>query len=220
MNIRSNFAELYCMDTSFFIEIQNIMIDYIKGEIAELNPASVTIECSGIGYQMNISLNTYTTLNGMQTAKLYIHESIREDAHVLFGFADKHERQIFLHLISVSGVGPSTARVILSSLDSKELAGVIATENITVLQSVKGIGAKTAQRIIVDLKDKIKLTDEEGTLQTLSKADISQTGHEAVAALVMLGFNQVASQKVVSKLVKASPSISVEAVIKEALKRL
>jgi len=208
------------MDTSFFIEIQNIMIDYIKGEIAELNPASVTIECSGIGYQMNISLNTYTTLNGMQTAKLYIHESIREDAHVLFGFADKHERQIFLHLISVSGVGPSTARVILSSLDSKELAGVIATENITVLQSVKGIGAKTAQRIIVDLKDKIKLTDEEGTLQTLSKADISQTGHEAVAALVMLGFNQVASQKVVSKLVKASPSISVEAVIKEALKRL
>ncbi|MDD2243710.1 MAG: Holliday junction branch migration protein RuvA [Dysgonamonadaceae bacterium] len=196
------------------------MIDYIKGEIAELNPASVTIECSGIGYQMNISLNTYTTLNGMQTAKLYIHESIREDAHVLFGFADKHERQIFLHLISVSGVGPSTARVILSSLDSKELAGVIATENITVLQSVKGIGAKTAQRIIVDLKDKIKLTDEEGTLQTLSKADISQTGHEAVAALVMLGFNQVASQKVVSKLVKASPSISVEAVIKEALKRL
>jgi Holliday junction DNA helicase RuvA len=203
-----------------FIEIQNIMIDYIKGEIAELNPASVTIECSGIGYQMNISLNTYTSLNGMQTAKLYIHESIREDAHVLFGFADKHERQIFLHLISVSGVGPSTARVILSSLDSKELAGVIATENITVLQSVKGIGAKTAQRIIVDLKDKIKLTDEEGTLQTLSKADISQTGHEAVAALVMLGFNQVASQKVVSKLVKASPSISVEAVIKEALKRL
>lgn len=196
------------------------MIDYIKGEIAELNPASVTIECSGIGYQMNISLNTYTSLNGMQTAKLYIHESIREDAHVLFGFADKHERQIFLHLISVSGVGPSTARVILSSLSSKELAGVIATENVTILQSVKGIGAKTAQRIIVDLKDKIKLTDEEGTLQTLSKADISQTGHEAVAALVMLGFNQAASQKVVSKLVKASPSISVEAVIKEALKRL
>lgn len=196
------------------------MIDYIKGDIAELTPASVTLECNGIGYFTNISLNTYSRLNGEKTAKIYIHESIREDAHVLFGFADKHEREIFLHLISVSGVGPSTARMILSSLNSKELESVIATENIAVLQSVKGIGAKTAQRIIVDLKDKIKFTDESGTIQLPAKADLSQTGHEAIAALVMLGFPQNASQKTISKILKESPSLSVEAIIKEALKRL
>ncbi|MBZ4674925.1 MAG: holliday junction helicase ruvA, partial [Dysgonamonadaceae bacterium] len=129
------------------------MIDYLKGEIAELTPASITIDCNGIGFFANISLNTFSILNGEKSAKIFIHEVIREDAHVLFGFADKHERDIFLLLISVSGVGPSTARVILSSLSAKELESVIATENVAVLQSVKGIGAKTAQRIIVDLKD-------------------------------------------------------------------
>ena len=196
------------------------MIDYIKGEIAELTPASATLECAGIGYQMNISLNTYGALNGAASAKLYVHESIREDAHVLFGFADKHEREIFLHLISVSGVGPSTARVILSSLSSKELESAIATENVTVLQSVKGIGAKTAQRIIVDLKDKIKFTDESGKIQLPTKEDLTETGHSAVAALVMLGFVQTASQKIVSKILKESPSLPVEAIIKEALKRM
>lgn len=196
------------------------MIDYIKGEIAELTPASATLECAGIGYQMNISLNTYGTLNGATSAKLYVHESIREDAHVLFGFSDKHEREIFLHLISVSGVGPSTARVILSSLSSKELESAIATENVTVLQSVKGIGAKTAQRIIVDLKDKIKFTDESGKIQLPTKEDLTETGHSAVAALVMLGFVQTASQKIVSKILKESPSLPVEAIIKEALKRM
>ena len=196
------------------------MIDYIKGEVAELTPAGVTIECAGIGYQMQISLNTYGVINGQPTAKLYVYESIREDAHVLFGFSDKHERELFQHLISVSGVGPSTARVILSSLSSKELESVIASENATVLQSVKGIGAKTAQRIIVDLKDKIKYTDESGTLQLPTKADLSGTGHSAVAALVMLGFVQTASQKVVSKIIREDPSLPVEGVIKEALKRL
>lgn len=196
------------------------MIDYLKGEIAELTPASVTVECGGIGYFAHISLNTYSALNEKKTARIYIHESIREDAHVLFGFAGKHEREIFLHLISVSGVGPSTARMILSSLSSKELESVIATENVTVLQSVKGIGAKTAQRIIVDLKDKIKFTDDGGTIQLPTKADLSETGHSAVAALVMLGFVQTASQKVVAKILKESPSLSVEAIIKEALKRL
>ncbi len=118
------------------------MIDYIKGDVAELTPASVTLECGGIGYQMNISLNTYGAIHEKPAAKLYVYESIREDAHVLFGFMDKHERELFLHLISVSGVGPSTARVILSSFSSKELEVIIANENTAMLQTVKGIGAK------------------------------------------------------------------------------
>ncbi len=196
------------------------MIDYIKGEVVELSPTSVTLEQGGIGYQLNITLNTYGALSDQPTAKLYVYESIREDAHVLFGFMDKHERELFLMLISVSGVGPATARVILSSLSSKELESVIATENATVLQTVKGIGAKTAQRIIVDLKDKIKLTDESGNIQLPDKADLSETGHSAVAALVMLGFVQTASRKVVSKIIKESPTLPVEGIIKEALKRL
>ncbi len=185
-----------------------------------MTPTSVTLEQGGIGYQLNISLNTYGAISDKQTVKLYVYESIREDAHVLFGFMDKHERELFLLLISVSGVGPSTARVILSSLSSKELESVIATENATVLQTVKGIGVKTAQRIIVDLKDKIKFTDESGTVQLPTKMDLSETGHAAVSALVMLGFMQNASQKVVSKIIKESPSLPVEGVIKEALKRL
>lgn len=196
------------------------MIDYIKGTVAELTPTNITLECGGIGYQLNISLNTYGEVSGKYEVKLYVYESIREDAHVLFGFRDKHERALFLHLISVSGVGPGTARMILSSLSSRELENVIATENTTVLQSVKGIGGKTAQRIIVDLKDKIKLTDESGAIQLPAKGDLSETGHAAVSALVMLGFVQTASQKVVSKIMKESPSLPVESVIKEALKRL
>lgn len=196
------------------------MIDYIKGEVAELTPTYVTLECNGIGYLLNISLNTYGAIGQESSAKLYVYESIREDAHVLFGFRDKHERELFLHLISVSGVGPSTARMILSSLSSRELENVIATENTTILQSVKGIGGKTAQRIIVDLKDKIKLTDESGAIHLPSKNDLTETGHAAVSALVMLGFVQTASQKVVSKIMKETPSLPVEGIIKEALKRL
>lgn len=196
------------------------MIDYIKGDVAELTPATVTIECGGIGYQMNISLNTYGVLNNRLSAKVYVHEVIREDAHVLFGFTDKHERELFLLLISVSGVGPGTARVILSSLSAKELENVIASENAAVLQSVKGIGAKTALRIIVDLKDKIKFTDESGSVQLPTKNDLTETGHSAVSALVMLGFVQAASQKVVSKIIRESPALPVEGIIKEALKRL
>lgn len=196
------------------------MIDYIKGDVTELTPATVTLECGGIGYQMNISLNTYGAIQNKATAKLYVHEAIREDAHILFGFVDKRERELFQHLISVSGVGPGTARVILSSLSAKELENVIATENATLLQSVKGIGAKTAQRIIVDLKDKIRFTDESGTIRLPAKADLSETGHAAVSALVMLGFVQTASQKVVSEIIRESPAMPVEGVIKEALKRL
>ncbi|MGI6047838.1 MAG: Holliday junction branch migration protein RuvA [Petrimonas sp.] len=196
------------------------MIDYIKGEITELTPASIILERNGIGYFANISLNTYTALNGQKSAKLYIYESIREDAYVLFGFADKHEREIFLHLISVSGVGPSTGRMILSSLTSKELEAVIASENATVLQSVKGIGAKTAQRIIIDLKDKIKYTEEGSTVKIPATMFVSGVGQEAISALVILGFSKQASEKAVAKIVKDSPSLSLEVIIKEALKRM
>lgn len=196
------------------------MIDYIKGEVAEISPTSATLETNGIGYQMNISLNTYGAINDKPSAKLYVYESIREDTYQLFGFMDKHERELFMMLISVSGVGPSTARVILSSLSSSELESAIASENATILQTVKGIGAKTAQRIIVDLKDKIKLTDDSGTLVSPKGITLTNTGHEAVSALVMLGFVKNASQKVVSKLIKETPSLPVEAIIKEALKRL
>lgn len=194
------------------------MIDYIKGEIAELSPASITIECGGIGYQANISLNTYSMLNGTSSAKIYIYESIREDAHVLFGFADRGERQLFLHLISVSGVGPSTARVILSSMNFTEIESAIASENVTVLQSVKGLGPKTAQRIIVDLKDKIIATDVRGKTNDITI--VLDNSPAAVSALVMLGFSQSVSAKTVSKIVKESPALSVEAIIKEALKRM
>lgn len=196
------------------------MIDYLKGEITELTPASVTIECNGVGYFANISLNTYSALSGQKATKLYIHEAIREDAYVLYGFADKHEREIFLHLISVSGVGPSTGRMILSSLSSRELESVIASENATMLQSVKGIGAKTAQRIIIDLKDKIKYTDDGSTVKVPAAMFVSGVGTEAVSALVMLGFSKPASEKVVAKIVKESSSLPVESIIKEALKRM
>lgn len=196
------------------------MIDYIKGDVAELTPTSVTLETYGVGYFINISLTTYTHLHGKKDAKIYIYEAIREDSHTLFGFYDKHEREIFIHLISVSGVGPNTGRMILSSLSSQEVEAVIASENATVLQTVKGIGAKTAQRIILDLKDKIKYTEGGATVKVSAAIFAAGHGQEAVSALVMLGFSKPASEKVIAKIVKESPSLSVEAIIKEALKRM
>lgn len=193
------------------------MIDYIKGEITELTPASVTLETYGIGYFISISVNTYTQLTGKKNAQLFIYEAIREDAHQLFGFFDRQEREMFLLLISVSGIGAGTARMILSSMNTQELANVIASGNADMLKTVKGIGLKTAQRVIVDLKDKIKVTGME-------QADISVVAHpsgeEAVAALVMLGFPQQASQKVVAKILKDKPDSAVEQIIKTALKML
>lgn len=195
------------------------MIDYVRGEVAELTPATVTIDCNGVGYLAHISLQTFSAIGDNKTAKIYIYESVRQDAFVLFGFIDKHEREVFLYLISVSGVGPSTARVMLSSLSSKEVEAAIATEDVNILKSVKGIGTKTAQRIIVDLKDKIKFSGE-GELPASGKVVAPTLGHEAVSALVMLGFTQSNSQKVVAKIVKEASATSVEAIIKEALKRL
>ena len=195
------------------------MIEYIRGGIAELSPATAIIDCNGLGYGVNISLNTYAAIQGKKECKLYIYEAIREDAYVLYGFADKQERELFLLLI-----GGNTARMILSALSPSELINVISTENATLLKTVKGIGLKTAQRIIVDLKDKIKtgsvVAGNAGTIGTLVSAANAQVQEEAVAALTMLGFAQAPSQKVVLAILKEEPSAPVEQVIKLALKRL
>ena len=200
------------------------MIEYIRGGIAELSPATAVIDCNGLGYGVNISLNTYAAIQDKKECKLYVYEAIREDAYVLYGFADKQERELFLLLISVSGIGGNTARMILSALSPSELINVISTENATLLKTVKGIGLKTAQRVIVDLKDKIKTgsvaTGNAGTIGTLVSAANVQVQEEAVAALTMLGFAQAPSQKVVLAILKEEPSAPVEQVIKLALKRL
>jgi Holliday junction DNA helicase RuvA len=195
------------------------MLDYIKGEIVELTPASVVIEAGGLGYIAHISLNTYSALSGMRQCRLFVYEAIREDAHQLFGFMEKRERDLFLLLISVSGVGANTARMVLSSLAVYELEGIISTGNATALKTVKGIGAKTAERIIIDLKDKVK--PGAGPVESAgASAAQSEVAKEAIAALTMLGFNQPASQKVVNKLVKENPALTVEQLIKNALKML
>lgn len=200
------------------------MIEYLKGELAELTPAMAVIDCHGVGYAVNISLNTYSAIQGKESCKLYIYESIREDAYVLYGFADQQERELFLLLISVSGIGGNTARMILSALTPNELISVISSENANLLKTVKGIGLKTAQRIIVDLKDKIKtdtlVAATAGNGPTADAAINTEVTDEAVAALTMLGFAQGPSQKVVLAILKEEPTAPVEKVIKLALKRL
>ena len=188
------------------------MIEYIKGEIAEITPTYTVIDNNGIGYFVNISLNTYTSLQNSKNATIYIYEAIREDAHILYGFHNKHEREMFMLLISVSGVGPNSARMILSSLSPSELETAIATSGVAALKAVKGIGAKTAQRIIVDLKDKIKAPSDTLNIQVPANNEIFD---EALAALVMLGFSQQASQKVLKKLLSDTQELNVENVIKK-----
>lgn len=196
------------------------MIEYIKGDIAEITPAMVVLDCNGMGYGINISLNTYSAIQNQSNTKLYIHEAIREDAYVLYGFSTKQERELFLLLISVSGIGGNTARMILSALSPTELCGVISSGNDKLLKTVKGIGLKTAQRIIVDLKDKIATSGMETVTNEMFSASNSEIHDEAVAALTMLGFAQAASLKVVVAILKEEPSAPVEKVIKLALKRL
>lgn len=200
------------------------MIEYIKGELTDLTPAVAVIECNGVGYGLNISLNTYSAIQGKTQVKLYVYESIREDAHLLYGFAGKLERELFLLLISVSGIGGNTARMILSALTPAELCDVIGSGNDKLLKTVKGIGLKTAQRIIVDLKDKIGAVSGQITVssgnQPLAAPVHSEVMDEAVSALTMLGFAPAPTQKVVSALLKEDPSAKVEQVIKLALKRL
>ena len=199
------------------------MIDYIKGTITELTPTSVVLETGGIGYFINISLTTYSSLNKKEDAHLFVYEAIREDAHLLFVFMNRSERQLFLLLISVPGIGANTARVIMSSYSASEIQQMIAGGDVVSLNTIKGIGTKTAQRIIVDLKDKIlKISDTDGSLPKGSTlgAGSNTLREETVAALTMLGFAAVASQKVVEKIIRENASLTVEQVIKQALKML
>ena len=183
------------------------MIDYIKGKIVELSPAHAVVEVSDIGYHVNISLATYSELNGKDNAKIYVYEAIREDSHTLFGFFGRQERQLFLLLISVSGVGANTARVILSSIAIDDLQSAIQTGNAAILKSVKGIGSKTAERIIVDLKDKVSKIE----ISTVDKPVVDNVlTDEAVAALVMLGFSQMPAQKAVRKVIEINPQLTIE----------
>jgi len=193
------------------------MIDYIKGSVTQITPAFVTIETSGIGYFINISLTTFSKLEKMTEAKILVHEVIREDAHQLYGFADQHERDIFRHLISVTGVGASTARMMLSSLNPTEIEQAIVGSDVDLLKSIKGIGLKTAQRIIVDLKE--KLGKQAGSGEIFAFAD-NTNREEALSALVMLGFAKNAVSKVLDKIVREEKNLTVEEMIKRALKNL
>ena len=200
------------------------MIEYLKGDLTELTPTTATVECHGVGYLTHISLNTYTAIQNRTQVKLYVHEAIREDAYVLYGFVDKRERELFLLLISVSGIGGNTARTILSALNPNELCEVIGSGNDKLLKMVKGIGGKTAQRIIVELKDKIATVGGDVVPGSPAAALFADASNEvldsAVAALTMLGYTAAASQKVVKSIIKEQPAISVEAAIKEALRRM
>lgn len=193
------------------------MITQVRGRLVEKKPTEVVVDCNGVGYLLHISLNTFSSLPESENVVLYTHLSIREDAHTLFGFINKTEREIFKLLISVSGVGPSIARTMLSSMTSEEIQNAIATENVALIQSVKGIGVKTAQRVIVDLKDKILKTFDIDELSV----NLSNTNKdEALSALDVLGFNRKQSEKVVSAVLKENQEASVEQIIKSALKNL
>lgn len=199
------------------------MIEYIKGELAELTPALATVEAAGVGYGLNISLNTYTAIQGKGSVKLYVYESLREDAHVLFGFSSRKERELFELLITVSGVGPNTARMVLSSLSPSELCNSISMGDERLLKSVKGIGLKTAQRIIVDLRDKIValgIAEEIPVGGSVAVPVNNQVKDEAVSALTMLGFSPAPSQKVVVGILQEQPELPVEQVVKLALKQI
>ncbi|TNF44846.1 MAG: Holliday junction branch migration protein RuvA [Bacteroidetes bacterium] len=193
------------------------MYEFIRGIIVERNPAHIVIEAGGIGYFINISLNTYSKFNQKTEGQIYLHQVVREDAHVLYGFAEKSERDLFRNLISVNGVGANTAIMMLSSLNPDEIAAAVTTENVAVLKAVKGIGIKTAQRIIIDLKDKL------GKLTETSQIFVSPNNtilNESLSALVMLGFVKRDAEKVVAKILQEQPQTTVEGVIKLALKRL
>ncbi|NQY66304.1 MAG: Holliday junction branch migration protein RuvA [Flavobacteriales bacterium] len=194
------------------------MINHIKGKLVEKTPTYAIIECNGVGYHLNISLNTYSKIPDNESVMLYAHLAVREDAHTLFGFIDKDERQLFLYLISVSGVGASTARMILSSLSLVEIQTAIVERNVAVLKSVKGIGAKSAERIIIDLRDKLSKENFGSEISIETNNSIQE---EALSALIALGFGKNMAEKVVVKALKGSGSdVTVEQLIKTALKNL
>ena len=207
------------------------MIEYLRGELTELSPALATVECAGVGYGLNISLTTYAAIQPFLhtsgttkgAVKLYVHEAIREDAYVLYGFATRKEREMFQLLITVSGVGTNTARMMLSRMSVSELCNAISTGNAKLIQSIKGIGKMTAQRVIVDLRDKIValgLADEIPAGGSITAPVDNGVRDEAVAALTMLGFSPAPSQKVVVAILQSQPSLPVEQVVKLALKQI
>jgi len=193
------------------------MITHIQGKLTEKNPTDVVIDCHGIGYRINISMHTYSQIPDSENLRLYTHLQVKEDSHTLFGFSSLAEREIFRLLISVSGIGASTARVMLSSLTPKQVREGIASENVTLIQSVKGIGLKTAQRVIIELKDKVLKVydiDEVSVLKSNTNKD------EALSALEVLGFSKKQAEKVIDKIINIQPEANAEILIKEALKNL
>lgn len=193
------------------------MIAHIQGKLVEKNPTEVVIDCNGVGYQVNISLHTYSLIPDLDSIKLFTYLQIKEDSHTIFGFAEKSEREIFKLLISVSGIGASIARTMLSSLEPKQIIHAIAAGDVATIQSIKGIGSKTAQRAILDLKDKVlKVYD----LDEVSISQGNTNRDEALSALEVLGFNRKLAEKSVEKIVKENPDASIETIIKQALKNL
>lgn len=193
------------------------MYNYIKGKLEEANPAYAVVDCGGVGYLLEITLNTYSTIKDLAEVKLLVHEVIREDAHLLIGFYTAAERDMFRMLISVNGVGAATARIMLSSLTVDELTRAIVDQDVKRVQKVKGIGAKTAQRILLELRDKVDPFATSSLAEGGAPATVNRNSEEALSALVMLGFPKAASEKVVSKMADANPSASVEELIKLAL---
>jgi Holliday junction DNA helicase RuvA len=197
------------------------MIDYISGKLSSKTPTYAVIECAGVGYRLNISLHTFSKIEDTEACKLFAHLSIKEDAHTLYGFADEQERLVFRHLIQVSGIGANTARLMLSSLSPLEIQHAILNKNVTQLQSIKGIGAKTAQRVILDLQDKIGKGEVNSHITHLPGVPYNNIKEEALSALVTLGFAKNAAEKIVDQILKLQgTAITVEQLIKSALKAL
>ncbi len=196
------------------------MYEYITGELTELTPTNAIVETSGIGYNLNISLNTFSQIEGAKSVKLFVHFVVREDVQLLYGFSTKLERELFQQLIGVSGVGAMTARMVLSTYSPSELRGIISTDNAALLKSVKGLGIKTAQKIILDLRDKVLKLPFDDIGDIVAPTTDSSTHNEAVEALIMLGFAKASCKKVVAEIVKSSPTSSVEEIIRMALKKL
>jgi Holliday junction DNA helicase RuvA len=193
------------------------MITHIQGKLTDKNPTDVVIDCNGVGYLLNISMHTYSQIPDTENLRLYTHLQVKEDSHTLFGFSSLAEREIFRLLISVSGIGASTARIMLSSLTPKQVREGIASENVTLIQSVKGIGLKTAQRVIIELKDKVlKVYDIDDAAYIASNTNKD----EALSALEVLGFAKKPAEKVIDKIINTQPEATVETLIKEALKNL
>jgi Holliday junction DNA helicase RuvA len=196
------------------------MYEYISGTLAELSPAYAVVEAAGVGYYLNISLQTFSAIEGAEQVKLYTHFIVREDAQILYGFASRQERELFRMLISVSGVGGNTARMILSTYSTSELKNIISSGNAVLLKNVKGLGLKTAQKIIVEISGKMVELGAEVKVQAADPITNNEVYNETIAALVMLGFQKSASDKVVKALLKENPSVQVEEAVRLALRRL